>query len=262
MSTLHLIRLSIDLAKLGRWAASRNYGWTDRKTRRGVIRDVTFDEGRALHHLLSETFGKGRLQPFRLIAAPGGAMGQLYAYTSADKAALTEEAGMVALPDALEVCDLSGIADKPMPAEWRSGRQVGFEVRVRPIQRLLRPLGPPGPDAFAAGAEVDAFLVEAMRQFPDGPAEADPLRRENVYTQWLAARLRGAATLQPGTRLVRFARQRVSRAGAASEGPDATLQGDLVIADPLRFQDILGRGIGRHRAYGFGMLMLRPATAR
>ena len=60
--------------------------------------------------------------------------------------------------------------------------------------------------------------------------------------------------------------QRHSQAGAATarkgrtiDGPDATLTGHLRVIDPVAFAHLLTRGIGRHRSYGFGMLLLHRA---
>jgi hypothetical protein len=43
------------------------------------------------------------------------------------------------------------------------------------------------------------------------------------------------------------------------EGPDAILRGEFVVKDPASFAAVLTNGVGRHRAYGYGMLLLRPA---
>lgn len=258
MSGLSLIRLPIRRDALARWAAVRNYGWADRRGPGGALRDGSFDEGRAVHHLLAETFGKGRLQPFRLITAPRGAGGQLYAYTRSTRQELLDEAHAAALPEAIAVCELNGLAEKPMPTDWRSGRRLGFEIRLRPVSRLLTPMPVAGARPFAAGAEVDVFLIEALRRHPEGPPEVEGLKREAVYSAWFAARLDGAARLEGEARLARFARTRVARQRAAPEGPDAVLQGELCIIDPIRFAALLENGVGRHRAYGFGMLLLRP----
>jgi CRISPR system Cascade subunit CasE len=53
----------------------------------------------------------------------------------------------------------------------------------------------------------------------------------------------------------------VARGGAVSEGPEATFHGTLEITDPVRFADLLARGVGRHRAYGYGMLLLRASNS-
>ena len=39
---------------------------------------------------------------------------------------------------------------------------------------------------------------------------------------------------------------------------DAVLRGVLSITNPRAFAELLARGIGRHRSYGYGMLLLRP----
>lgn len=252
MTDLHMIRLPIDLASLARWAAERDLGWS------GPNGDA-FDDGRALHHLLSETFGKGCLQPFRLMAAPGGGRGHLYAYCRATAATLTDRAQATALPEHLGVCLLSELVDKPMPGDWRAGRRLGFETRVRPVRRLLSPLVGPDGRSFKKGGEVDVFLVDALRR--SDAATMGTQEREAVYTAWLGERLGTAVTLDPGTRLARFSRHRASRKGGAPEGPDAVLQGSLTITDPAAFTAVLEKGVGRHRAYGFGMLLLRPTGA-
>ena len=64
------------------------------------------------------------------------------------------------------------------------------------------------------------------------------------------------------TKLVSFQRTRAVRKRHArySEGPDAVMRGILTITDSDAFSELLAHGIGRHRAYGYGMLLLRPAT--
>lgn len=263
MSTFHLVRLPVSLPALARWAASRNYGWTTRRDRKGREFDAAFDEGRAIHHLLVETFGPGILQPFRLFVEPRRHQGNIYAYSQADGPMLRGTARACALPEVTGILDLSQLESKAMPDEWRAGRRIGFEIRVKPISRLMKPLPDSDGGTFAKGAEMDVFLLEALRRFPKSTlAEESMLRagrsRRCVYSDWLAARLNGAATLAEGTILSHFLRRRVARKGAAPEGPDATLQGNLIVADPLRFKEVLEQGVGRHKAYGYGMMLLRP----
>jgi CRISPR system Cascade subunit CasE len=249
--TLHLIRLPLRMSQLARWAAGR--GWVQRHG---------FDEGRALHHLLAETFGAAALQPFRLLVPPRSDTANLYAYSGTPGASLRDTAQAIALPEHLGVLDLSQLQDKPMPAAWVSGQQLGFDLITRPVRRLKGPLGP-----FSRGAEIDAFLVHMLRNHPDSPPETRETSREAIYVDWLGERLDGAARLHPGqSRLARFSRCRVARGGATTEGPEATFHGTLEITDPVQFADLLARGVGRHRAYGYGMLLLRapnrPPSAR
>ena len=54
---------------------------------------------------------------------------------------------------------------------------------------------------------------------------------------------------------------RKRNAARYSEGPDALMRGELTVTDGTAFACLLKKGIGRHRAYGYGMLLLRPADS-
>ncbi len=237
MTALHLISLPLDLRSFRRWTAHRN---------------LIVDEGAALHHLLGESFGKAALQPFRLMVAPGAANATLYAYTEMDQASLVQTAQETGTPDALAICDPTRLAAKAMPETWTKGRRLAFDLRARPVRRLIKPAG-----VFPKGAEVDAFLLEALRRHPDGPQPDDKIDRETVYGRWLAERLGDAAKVVQA-RLVSLERNAASRNGKKREGPDVTFHGELVIRDGDAFAARLAKGVGRHTAYGYGMLLLRP----
>lgn len=248
---LNLVRVPLDTSLLAHWARSR--GWVKRGGHY-----TTFDEGRALHHLIAEAFGPGVFSAFRLLVASRKAVGNLYAYSSWDAEALRTAAAAHAPPEHLAVLPPERIESKPMPSSWRTGQQLGFDLRTRPVRRLRRELA----GRFREGAEVDAFLVHALRHSPDDP-DAAAHERESVYLEWLAERLSPAATLvREHSRLARFRRVRVARTGKGPEGPDATIHGDLIVADPTKFATLLASGAGRHRAYGYGMLLLRPPNQR
>ena len=244
---LHLIRAPIELRAFHRWAGER-----------GLMSDRTFDEGYALHKLLGECFGPGRLQPFRLLVPPRSSLASLYAYSPATAKELAEEAQAVALPEHLNVVSPAALEGKPMPEEWAPGRRLGFDLRTRPVRRIDR-------EGDRSGVvELDAFLHEA-RGLPEGEMARRGRTREAVYRDWLAGQLErlGGARLER-CRLTAFRRTRPVRADGrrGPEGPDATLQGEIVTTDGAAFAKLLARGIGRHRAYGYGMLMLRPAGTR
>ena len=94
------------------------------------------------------------------------------------------------------------------------------------------------------------------------PENEMPYSREEVYREWLSSQFarRGGAQLE-SAELRSFQRTRAVRKLHAhhSEGPDAIMRGILTITDAAAFTALLVRGIGRHRAYGYGMLLLRPA---
>ncbi|WP_272010920.1 type I-E CRISPR-associated protein Cas6/Cse3/CasE [Roseovarius sp. ZX-A-9] len=243
--TLHLVEIPLVLKRLHIWAAERALG------RRGAL-----DEGLALHHLLGEVFGPAVLQPFRLLVALRAEHGKLYAYAATDAEGLRATASVTAGPGEAEVLPLDRLRSIPRPeATWQDGQRLGFDLRVRPVVRLLR--GIEGPDgSFAKGAEVDCFLPQAL-----GPGEPRP--REAVYLDWLDDRLGDAASIErDATRLASFRRSRVQRGKRRIEGPDAVFHGTLTVRDPAAFAQLLVRGVGRHRAYGYGMLLLRPPQRR
>ena len=91
--------------------------------------------------------------------------------------------------------------------------------------------------------------------------------REEVYREWLQKRFehKGGAVLDVcTTKLVSFRRTRAVRKlhRRYSEGPDALMRGEIEITDGAKFAEMLASGIGRHKAYGFGMLLLRPTASR
>ena len=254
MTSLNLIRVPVATNALARWAGER--GWT-----RGHGRVTTFDEGRALHHLLSEILGPGVFRPFRMLVPLRRTQGNLYGYSKLDAVALHAAARAHALPDHLSVLSLDRLEGKSMPNTWRVGQRLGFDLRVRPIRRLRSEWSTPSGEKISQGSEIDAFLLEALRQHPtapDGMVEENRTR-EVVYLDWLAQRLAPAAELnRSASRLARFRRTRVSRGNSGLEGPDATIHGTLTVTDSAAFAGLLARGVGRHRAYGYGMLLLRP----
>jgi len=243
--TLHLVEIPLLLKRLHQWAAGRELGL------RGE-----FDEGLALHHLLGEVFGPGTLQPFRLLVAPRAEQGTIYAYAGHTADTLRDAAESVAGPTEREVLPLARLRSCPRPPEiWQEGQRLGFDLRARPVVRLLQPIEVPN-GSFRKGAEVDAFLPQALR-------EGETRSREAVYLDWLEARLEGTARVErESTRLAAFRRRRVQRGGRRIEGPDAVFHGTLSVQDPAGFARLLARGVGRHRAYGYGMLLLRPPQRR
>lgn len=255
--TLQMVRLPVDLGGLARIAGER--GWT-----RG--RRQHFDEGAALHHVLSETFGAAVLQPFRLTVAPRQRQGRVYAYTTHAPAELIETASMTATPEVVATLAPSALQAKAMPSEWRAGRRIGFDIRLRPTVRLSAAVHAPDDRSgrrdhgFTKGAEIDAYLAEALKHPHRNTMTSSGRTREHVYRDWLAQRFANAATVEDA-RLAGFRRSVAARGSKAQEAPDIVMQGTVSIGDAGRFAELLAKGIGRHRAYGYGMLLLRPPAA-
>ena len=283
---LHMIRADLDIREFHRWAGAR-----------GLISRTAFDEGYAMHCLLVESFGELAPKPFRVIIPParGGRAGTLYGYALCEAGDLQNAAATFCDPLQAKILPASSIDSKPMPTEWRHGARIGFEALLRPTARLQRCVNVTNrrrqskPTECKNGCnrmgcnilrgetvckngcaerhciiERDAFQAEAER-YDRGEM---PRSREQVYTDWLRKRLesRGAARLE-GATLAMFQRTRAIRKlhRPPSEGPHALMRGTMTISDPAEFARLVAGGIGRHKAYGYGMLLLRPpqiASAR
>lgn len=236
---LRMAQIGVDQRKLERWAAER------RLTMPGD------DLGYAVHSLLKEIYGAYAPKPFRVLARANTTA--VLGYTAADRATMADHAATFAEPSLLDIAPLDRFAVKDMPAQWRPGQRLGFEVRVRPVIRQDHD-GDRG-----RSREKDAFLAEASRVGPEVTIE-----RETVYVAWLSDHFtrQGGVEIERA-RLASFRRGIVGRRDAVrglrgSEGPDAVLAGTLSIHDGATFTAWLARGVGRHRAFGFGMLLLRP----
>ena len=233
--TLYMIRGEISVNDFDRWMGGKRLA----------------DPDHAMHCLLTEGFGELAPKPFRLITPRGQSAGFLYGYARADAAALRDAAASYAGPEHCRALPPEKLDSKTMPSDWPPGKRLGFEVRVRPTRRINRP-GSGGPRRTI---ERDAYQMQA-----EDAAQATR-SREEVYTEWLRERLQqsGGASLESAG-LQSFQRHRAhrKRQGRSSEGPDALLRGVLAVADPAAFACLLARGVGRHRAYGYGMLLLRP----
>lgn len=257
---LHMVRADIDALQFRRWMGSRRL----------------VDDDHAMHCLLKESFGDFHTQetpdgiapqPFRLMLPRDRRSGSLYGYSPAHADRLREAASILACPLQERAMPLSGIDSKPMPSEWQPGRRLGFEIRIRPIVRPTKNAGQRACDDSPQTLpycrprkECDAFQYEAVKH-PKGEMKRS---REAVYREWLQARFehKGGAILDmETTKLVSFRRTRAIRKlhSRYSEGPDALMRGELEITDSAKFAKLLAGGIGRHKAYGYGMLLLRPA---
>ena len=256
---LQMVRAEVNVRDFQRWMGTRRLQ----------------DPDHAMHCLLTECFGELAPKPFRLMLTRGASTGCLYGYGSADADTLRETAAACADPLQSRILPADGMDSKMMPSMFQAGRRLGFEVRIRPIVRLQRDLdrvpadklrlfredGRNGEREFKPrpGMECDVFQWEALLHSKG----AMPRTREQVYAEWLSARFeqKGGAYLDlDSAKLVSFQRTRAHRKLRArhTEGPDVVMRGVLTVTDPEPFASTLAHGIGRHRSYGFGMLLLRP----
>jgi CRISPR system Cascade subunit CasE len=242
MSELNMLRLSLGLPRMVR-----------RAQRQGLGRGES-DLGYLVHCQLGELFGTKAPSLFRVHEGEGRRT-QVLAYSKVSAAALREHAQAFADPEAHENCDWDSFAGKALPERFEAGRGLGFEVRVCPTKRMSAE----GPK-HRKGAEVDVFLAECWKA-----GEGTSVDREEVYRQWLATELgRGDAARLLQAKLESFRRRRLTRRtqgeerkAVSVERPDVLMSGLLEVSEPGAFSALLARGLGRHRGFGYGMLLLR-----
>lgn len=231
MSALHLVRLPLQLPALLRFAA--DHGVTHRDDGLGYT----------LHLWLTALFGENAPKPFRYFDQRREVLG----YTRIDVVQLLDHARAFAPPAAWTALDVEGVASKPMPQQWRAGQRLNVEALVCPVERR-------------GDEEKDAYLRALDRLGDSAPS------RPEVYQQWFIVRWEGALALEhiemrsmrARSSLVRRARNDKERL-VSVERPQALFAADATIVDADRFNALLARGIGRHRAFGFGMVLLAPA---
>lgn len=239
--TLHMLQLQPDVAASLRWAGTQ-----------GLLGSRSDDLGYVWHALLAAVFGPLAPKPFAVVEHPSRPPA-LLGYAACGAAALQEQAMLFALPDAVTALGVTSLAGKAMPDRFHAGQRLGFSVRVRPVVRV------DGAGGRTTIRERDAFL-HAIADVPSTTV----VDRGVVYRDWLVRQLATGGAAAETVSLDVIRRTRVVRRGRdrsldAPEGPDVAASGILRVAEPELFAALLARGVGRHRAFGFGMLLLRPS---
>ncbi len=229
-TTVHMLELRLNAPALIRFAQEHD-----------INRNRDEDLGYATHAWLKALLQERSPKPFRLIL---GKYPKLIGYSPEPGEALLEQAQTFASPLAQGVTQIDDLRHaKPMPQEWRPGRRLGFEVMTCPTSRK-------------DGHEKDIYRHRMERLTEEEQAPS----REQVYQDWLAGQFGNAARLE-SVKLEQFSFVSHYRRGMKKklDRPQALLKGIFNVADSDTFSVLLARGIGRHRAFGYGMLLLRPA---
>jgi CRISPR system Cascade subunit CasE len=246
MGALHMLRLNVDARAVLEHA--RHAGLCPEAPR-------WVDWGYLMHVYLTDLFGPKAPRPFHIdtrnVPSTGGdeplAEGRLcvLGYVTEDPETLRADAQQFANPVVWSGVDWTS---KPMPLRFEQGQRFGFSVRVCPVEKKLN-------------EEGRTIEVDALRS-------GRGLTRDSAYRDWIRNRIQGATVLRSdlqGFRLDRLLRRTQAEAAADREKrtilrPDALLEGLLQVADPDRFYATLIQGVGRHKGFGFGMVLLRRPT--
>lgn len=247
MTGLSLARIAIDPVALAEF---------------GVAESVSDDcNGYALHLALRWRYGQAAPQPFCLRMSDPRQVHILGYLISPEK--LSEAHSLPGTNDLLERVFPEAPVVRAMPQTWALGARYRFEVRVRPVVRYgnrVRQIRAAQQRAWQRNArEIDAFVAACER------ANGQRVDREDVYREWLRARLANKAEIEhahlASTERVRSRRSSHGHsAPGLVEGVEAIIRGTLKVTDGAAFADCLKRGIGRHAAFGNGMLLLSPAS--
>ena len=249
--SLFIVRLVLDRRAVLRVGARQRLG-------------QAVDEGALLHAGLSQLFAtssdhvKVPLRSFAVDDLRAAAVREpealpLLAYSDMDARALAAAMG----PSKSQLVRQCDTREMPLFSE---GQRLGFRTRICPVARTRKA----GDRALATDRlgrarhrEMDAFVHATL-----AVGQSARLDREAVYVRWLDGQLgRGGASTLERARLTEFRRESMRRrAGARLERPNAVLEGTLTVRDTAAFRALLARGIGRHRTFGFGMLLVRPAS--
>jgi CRISPR system Cascade subunit CasE len=239
--TTHLLRFDPDIMLASQWMEAE-----------GLTGNGDADDGYGWHALLCAAFGKADApKPFRLLARRGRPA-QLLAYSPLASAELTARAAEFADPKAYAALGVKELASKPMPA-FSQGRRLGFSLLARPVVRTDRD-----------GDRTKIREVDAYVHARDG---GDTRDRAAIYLDWARDRLSAGGAKVETLRIDGLESVKVMRRGAKAEsgrplkiiaGHAVAIVGALCIADETRFANTIACGVGRHRAFGFGMLLLAP----
>ena len=215
------------------------------------------DLGYVGHAWLKAAFGDYAPRPWRLFMPTRlgrGHTNRILAYSAHSHGRLADHMCRFASPLVEAVCPPEAIQGKALPQEWPAKRRYAFEVLCCPVGRKA-----------GSGQEKDVFLIEA-----DHNASSEKLERSAVYRRWFKRQLDSISTVQLlEVELEGFRLSKIFRKTRAQNGqrklvrrirPQAGFRGVLETTDEgAGIVSLLKQGVGRHRAFGFGMILLRPA---
>ena len=237
--SLQMVEIDLVLPHLLQWAHDSNL--------------PADDQGYLVHAALRTCFGSQAPQPFAL-PRPNRQTFKVLGYGESNADALRQTHQRLATPSLAQAVPVQTVRSKEMPQQWPAGLKLGFETKIRPVVRSSRK---GGKGCF----EYDAYQM-ALRN----PSGAMVPNRDQIYLHWLnkqMTRYDAACLVEGRVKSYRLSkpRRRNGRGRPRTTPlplPEVEVRGVLEVVDSKGFVQLLARGVGRHRAFGFGMLLLRP----
>jgi CRISPR system Cascade subunit CasE len=256
MSGLGMIQIRLDAVGLAKFAQEQGLSpaWNKQKP---WDEDMSY----AVHAWLMAAFGDMAPKPFRFMTVlkrgrPSGRI-TLLAYMSFDPSLLRERALATADPLVLAAsADPDVFTHKHLPEKWTEGTIYDFEILACPVTRN-------------ENAEKDVFLRAVDHAKALGQKDGE-VKRDEVYRDWLIKQLGSSVSVDKddvridGFRVASMFRktqrtdEETKRKSKQLRLPLALFTGKLTVRDSDNFTALLARGVGRHRAFGNGMILLKP----
>lgn len=139
---------------------------------------------------------------------------------------------------------------KPFTPHLEAGMQLGFSLRANPV--ICR-----------QGKRHDLLMHTKHRLRNDVKPEEMWAHQERAAQEWLASQgAQAGFTPQPGAvSVMSYQQQQVVRPKSRSLVQFSTVDfsGVLTVDDPARFTGQLANGFGKSRAFGCGLMLIKPA---
>lgn len=226
------------------------------------------DPGYIVHGALANIFGDHAPKPFYLL--PSREVGALtrsgeiagnrivvLGYSSISEQELRERANSES-PLGAEIVDWGETRIKKMPTLFSPGKRLLLTLKFCPVVRA-RYFSESRDDKWD---ELDAYLA-AIQNAKKYDHDLSTITRPQVYHDWILSRLEKSGIAVESAnitsfQLVNFKRRDRSRKFVHMRRPAAEVQALVSIQDPALFRSSLINGVGRHKAFGFGMIRLSP----
>jgi len=207
----------------------------------GLEGEIAHDRGYLAHLALVECLGTHAPRPYRVLSVSPRSV-VILGYSDLPAPALIERGAGRLQPGDVHTRSLDTNA-------WATGQRLRFDLLTLPVKRKN------GKDKYRTRAEVDVWIDR------DNLAEDRP----TVYTRWLADRLaiQGGAELvgrpEVTWRMVELVRSthKQDRPWRMMQRTAASFTGVLRVRDADAFAALVRGGVGRARAFGYGMTLIR-----
>ena len=136
--------------------------------------------------------------------------------------------------------DVWTVQSRPMRTEYEIGDRLAFQLRANPV--LER-------DGRRFGVVMDAIKSGASRRDAETTAPAE----------WLEKRGDRFGFDLEVTNVDLITVDEISRSRRVMRKERVDMSGIMTVIDTARFSDLLHKGVGRSRAFGYGMLMVKRA---